>query len=132
MLFWARLPLILLSAMLALIVFELGRILFGNLAGLAAAFFCAFDPTVLAHSGLVTTDAGAAVFSALFLYTLVRYLDQPSRLRMLLCGLALGAALTSKFSALVLVPVAVLIVGLRGWRASDPAGRDPWHCDAGD
>jgi hypothetical protein len=115
-LFWARLPLILLSGALGVALFLWGRRLAGDVAATAAVFLWALDPTFLAHSFLVTMDAGLAVFTVLFVFALWSYANQPSARRVVLCALALGAALTTKFSALtllVLLPLAVLQKGDR-------------------
>src|SRR6202044_3052138 len=55
-------------------------------------------------------DVGLAAFTVLFLFLLWRYLRNPTVARLVLCGLALGAALCVKFSALLLLPVAGLIL----------------------
>lgn len=109
-LFWARLPLILLSGLLGALIFLWGRQVAGDAAALAAVFFWALDPTLLAHSFLVTMDAGLAAFCLLFVFALWNYAIRPSTKRLVLCGLALGAALAAKFSALCLLPVAAALL----------------------
>lgn len=114
--FWARLPMILVAGLLAVAVFLLGRQLVGEAAALGALFLLAFDPNVLAHSYLVTTDVGVTAFTILYLLALWSYLARPAFLRILWCGLALGAALGAKFSAVVLFPItAVLLVAAAVW-----------------
>ncbi|MGO9257489.1 MAG: glycosyltransferase family 39 protein, partial [Bryobacteraceae bacterium] len=109
-LFWARLPLILLAALLGLLLFWWGRQLLGEAAALAGLFLYAFSPTILAHSYLVTTDVGLAAFTMLFFFALWSYLRYPSWRRMIACGAAMGAALAAKFSALALPPVGALLM----------------------
>jgi hypothetical protein len=109
-LFWARLPFILLGALLGWLIYWWGRELVGPAAALAALFFYAFDPTMVAHSALVTTDVGVTAFAVLFLFTLWRYLHQPTRKHLIFCGLALGAALGAKFSAVFLLPIAAILM----------------------
>ena len=71
---------------------------FGPAAALIAlALFC-FDPNIIAHGRYVTTDLIAA---ALIFLACTLWLDS----RHLAAGLALGAALASKNSALFLIPV---------------------------
>ncbi|HEX3747846.1 MAG TPA: glycosyltransferase family 39 protein [Bryobacteraceae bacterium] len=109
-LFWGRLPFVLLGGLLGWLIYWWGRELVGSTAALAGLFFYAFDPTMVAHSALVTTDVGVAAFTVLFLFTLWRYLHGPSRLRLIFCGLALGAVLGAKFSAVFLLPVAAILM----------------------
>ena len=118
-LFWARLPFILLAGLLGALIFIWGRELVGRQAALFALFLYAFDPTVIAHSYLVTTDVGMAACTVLFLFLLWRYLQAPSRLRLVWCGLALGAVLGSKFSALALLPVGAVLLLTGLWRKGE-------------
>jgi hypothetical protein len=108
--FWARLPMILVAAMMGILLYIWGSRMMGAAAGLGAVFLFAIDPTVVAHSYLTTFDVGFAGFTVLFFFALWSYLRYPSLLRLVLCGLALGAVLTTKFSALLLLPVAGLLI----------------------
>jgi 4-amino-4-deoxy-L-arabinose transferase-like glycosyltransferase len=64
---------------------------------------------VLAHARLVTTDLGAALSIFAAVLACERLAERPSRGRLLLAGLAVGVAFASKLSALVLVPVLLLL-----------------------
>ncbi len=120
-LFWARLPMILIAALLGLAIYLWGRRMLGEAAALGALLLFAFDPVMLAHSYLVTTDIGLAAFTVLLFLALWNYCDRPAARRILWCGLALGAALASKYSALLLLPVALaLLAAARGRRAIGP------------
>jgi Dolichyl-phosphate-mannose-protein mannosyltransferase len=109
-LFWARLPLLALSSLMGLLIYLFGREFAGPVAGLAALFLFAADPTMLAHGYLVTTDAGVAAFTLLFLFALLRYFQKPGGLRLATAGVALGLALCSKFSAIFLLPIAAALL----------------------
>lgn len=126
--FWARLPFLLLSAMLGLLIYFWGREMAGDLAALAALFLYAMDPTILAHSYLVTMDVGLAFFTVLALFLLWRYLHRPSTKRLIFCGLAMGALLATKFSALFLLPVvlALLLAAVRWPPRPFPDYRPQW------
>jgi hypothetical protein len=120
--FWARLPFTLLAGLLGVLIYVWGRELVGSAAALGALFLYALDPTILAHSFLVTTDVGLAAFSVLFLWTVWRYVQRPNWQRIAVCGLAMGAVLGTKFSAVFLMPVAaVLLVAALRWPASSVA-----------
>jgi hypothetical protein len=113
-LFLARLPLLLLSPLLGLLIYWWGRELAGTAAGLGALFLFAADPTMTAHSYLVTTDAGAATFSLLFLTALFQYFRRRRIVLLAGAGAALGLALCAKFSAVVLLPIAA-VLAIAGW-----------------
>jgi len=82
----------------------------GSTAALGALFLYAFDPNIIAHSALVTTDVGVTAFEVLFLFALWRYMQRLGWRRLVLCGLALGAVLGAKFSAVFLLPVAAVLL----------------------
>lgn len=111
-LFWARLPLLLLSPLTGLLIYWWGRELAGRAAGLCAVFLFAADPTMVAHSYLVTTDSGVTAFSLLFLLCLFRYFQKPGGGRAAAAGLALGLALCAKFSAIFLFPIAGVLAAV--------------------
>jgi len=114
--FWSRLPFILLAALMGILLYAWGREMVGPAAALGALFLYALDPTVLAHSYLVTTDAGLAAFTVLFMWALWNYVRHPGWKRLLLCGLALGGVLGTKFSAVLLLPAgAVLLLAAVRW-----------------
>src|SRR4029079_1001950 len=61
------------------------------------------EPTLVAHSALVTTDLGVALFIFLAVYLLWEYLQLPTWGRLAAAGVSTGLALAAKFSALLLV-----------------------------
>jgi 4-amino-4-deoxy-L-arabinose transferase-like glycosyltransferase len=106
----ARLPVLLFSLLLAVVIFLWSRALFGPWGGVLSLAFYALDPNILSHSGLATTDMAATCMIALALYWFRGYLIQPHRLRLLLAGAGIGLALASKFNALILVPIIGLLL----------------------
>jgi Dolichyl-phosphate-mannose-protein mannosyltransferase len=112
-----RLAISLFTVALGLMVFLAGRELFGATAGLLALAFLVFDPTLLAHGALVTTDAAitSIVFAAV--YSWIRYTNRPSVFRLALAASATGLAFAVKFTGLFLIPVLALIVMLEAWQA---------------
>jgi len=108
--FWARLPFILVAALLPLLLYAWGCQTVGPTAALGAVFLCVLDPTFLAHAYLVTTDVGAAVFTVLYLVALWNYLRHHSLKGVVLCGLCLGALLCTKFSTPLMVGVTVVLL----------------------
>ncbi len=115
----ARLVSVLLGMALGVLAYFFARQIAGPRAGgagLVAAALTLFHPVVLAHSRLATLDIGLAFFFTLSLYALHRYLKAPGLRRATWAGAALGLALASKFTSLVLVPVIVATVGLLACR----------------
>ena len=103
--FWGRIPMILLSVLLGWYIFKWGKDLFGYMAGLAGLFIYAFMPNIIAHAQLVTTDLGVTAFSFIALYYLWKLTKDPNKRNLILSGLSLGLALGSKFLAVFLLPI---------------------------
>jgi len=114
--FWGRIPIVVLALCLGVLVFKWGFELYGVGAGLLGLTLYVFDPNILAHARLATTDLGVTLFTFLAIYRLWRFFQRPTGINLLFCGVALGLALLSKYSALLLFPTFALL-GLIYWRA---------------
>ncbi|MEU5047419.1 ArnT family glycosyltransferase [Streptomyces griseorubiginosus] len=116
LMFWGRLPVIVLTLLFGLVVFAFARELAGRAAGLTALALYAFSPDVVAHGSLATLDVPTAGFLLTSVWLLWRARLRP-RLYVPLAGLALGAALATKMSALPAVPVFMGLAALSVWHA---------------
>lgn len=108
-LFWSRLPIMLLAIFFGWLLFAWSRRVYGDKVGLLALTFFSFSPTFIAHSRYVTTDLAAAFGFFIGLVSFVRFLESRTSKRLIFCGLALGIALLLKFSLALLVPLYVLL-----------------------
>ena len=108
--FWARLPLILLATVAALLLCLWARQMMGDTAALGALFLFALDPNLIAHSQFVTTDMGVTSFMVVFFFSLWSFLRRPGKLSLVWCGVAMGLMLCAKFSAVFMIPVALLLM----------------------
>lgn len=106
----ARTVIIALTCITALLLFFATYRSLGYWPGVVAMTLFSFSPTVLAHGGLVTTDAGfsLAFFSACFSGAL--FLKRPSWRRAMVFGTVLGMAQLTKFTALLLYPTLLVVV----------------------
>jgi hypothetical protein len=113
----SRTAIALLACGLAAGVFAWTRRHWGLPAAALALFACVLSPDVLAHGQIVSTDLGAALFVFLSVAAFERATERASWGRLLAAGAAFGAALATKFSALVLLPVlGLLAVASVFWR----------------
>lgn len=103
--FRMRLATILLAVALSLLIFIATREWFGENAAFIALIFAIFEPNFLAHSGLVTTDIGCALFFLGAVFTFYGYVKQPSWTRMLIAGIAAGLLLATKHSGILVGPI---------------------------
>jgi len=106
----ARLTAALMSLLLAVLVFLAAREMFGRWEALTALALLAFEPNLIAHGSLVTTDMAltATLFAAVF--ALYRYLKNPSAVRFLMVGLAVGLTLAAKHSGILILPILFLLI----------------------
>jgi Dolichyl-phosphate-mannose-protein mannosyltransferase len=104
-LFRTRMMASVLTLLLGLLIFAVGREMYGVAAGLFALAFFAFEPNFLAHGALVTTDVGLTLFMFAAVYAYYRYKKEPSALGLLLVGVTTGLAFASKHSGVLLVPM---------------------------
>lgn len=109
--FWARVPTMILSLLLAATAYRWAREMYGPRAGWLALFLTVLSPNILAHARLTTTDLGLAFFFFLATYRLWRYLQARTWANLLWAGVALGLLQGTKFSALLIAPVWVAVGG---------------------
>ena len=109
--FQMRLAAGLLALAFSLVVFVAAREYFGDVAGLVALALACFDPNVLGHSALVTTDIGVSLFFLASTYTFYRYVKHPTLARLLVAGVTAGLLLATKHSGILLAPMLVMLIG---------------------
>ncbi|MFJ7214892.1 phospholipid carrier-dependent glycosyltransferase [Amycolatopsis sp. NPDC098790] len=119
LLFLARLPVIVLTLLFGLVVFAFARDLAGPAGGLTALALYAFSPDLIAHGSLATLDVPVAGFVLTSVWLAWRARRRPVRY-LPLAGLALGAAVATKMSALAAVPVLLVLVALSVWHHLRP------------
>ncbi len=102
MLTLARLPVVLLTALLGLFLFGVARRRYGTAGGWLVLLLYLLSPNIAAHGRLATTDLGGAAFSCLALVSCGWMLESPCGRRVLLTGLAVGVG-----HAVIVDPVAI-------------------------
>jgi hypothetical protein len=115
----ARLMVMGLSLTLGIFLWWWGNRLFGPPAGVIALLAFAFNPLILAHGHLATTDLAIALAFPLALFCLFQYVGRPTLATAAMAGIGLGIALATKGSALLLLPVYLFILALT-WRQKPP------------
>ena len=110
--FLCRIPVMIIGIMCGLLLFMWTSSLYGKKAGLLALFLYCFSPTVLAHASLATTDIIATFFIFLSVYSFWLFLSNRSLKNVFFAGLCLGLAQLSKYNAVLLYPIFLLLVSL--------------------
>ncbi len=117
-----RLPVMWLTLLLAAFVYRWAWQAWDGTAGLLALGLFIFDPHIVAHGQLNTTDMGVTAFGFMGCYALARYLRRPSWGIYLSAGLGIGAALASKASGPFWLGAFVLVMFV-SWLMEKPARR---------
>lgn len=96
------------TLLLGVLVFAMGYEMFGPEAALLALALFTFEPTVLAHGALVTTDMGLAACLFAAVYAFYRYVKKPGAVRLLVFGVTVGLTLVTKMSGVLILPIVVV------------------------
>lgn len=123
---WVRLSANLFQAGATLVVFLIGRRLYGAATGLAAAALYGLMPGVQLSALVAATDAPLLFFLSLTILAYVRLLEHPKRRALVAAGLgaALGLAFLSKYAAVY------FLIGLGLHLAVAKTARQAWTVPA--
>jgi 4-amino-4-deoxy-L-arabinose transferase-like glycosyltransferase len=127
-LFWARLPILLLMVGFGAWLYWMVRKHWGTGVALLALAFYTLSPNFLGHGALVTTDLGASIFMFLAILTFARFIKLPTATNLFLLSLALAGANLAKFSSVLLYPFLGLISLFVVWSMKSPK---PWKTRLG-
>lgn len=108
LLFPARVVVMGLTLLLGAILYRWGKVTIKGAGGLIALGLLTYDPNVLAHGSLCTTDLAAAFFFTLTLYLYYQALNKCQFLSGIAAGVSLDLTLRSKPSA----PILLLMLGI--------------------
>jgi hypothetical protein len=117
--FLARLPTVWIGLLMVAIIGRFARELSFNAhksrqiarwSALLAITVVAFDPNILAHTRLVTTDLGLVAGIVLATYLLWRFLRTPGWINAILAGVGFGLLINTKFTAGLFVPLFLIVI----------------------
>lgn len=106
----ARSMTILFTCATAYTVFRFSLSLYGFVPALFSLFLFIFDPNILAHSQLVTTDIFATGAFLLVIYAAWRYSQNRNTVNRIWLALSLGFSLITKYTAMSFIPLLFLIL----------------------
>ena len=108
-----RLVPILLTLILGFFAFFWAKKLYGEKAGVLAAFLVLFFPNILSHGHLINTDLGLTLFTLIAVYFWGKFLKhiniKENWLNLLLAGIFSGLAMASKFTAIILFFILLIL-----------------------
>lgn len=115
-LFWGRFPFVFLGVLLGWILFIFMRRNFGPVPALLSLLSFLFMPEVLAHAQWAHSDLASALTIFIVSLALIRLILKPSRLSDVFLGAAMGLAVATKLTSLVLWPLIVLLIIMFRWK----------------
>src|SRR5205085_6311831 len=104
-----RLPVMLLSLLLGLIIFKVTRSMFGGLTAFTALCLFSFDPNIITHSRYVTTDLAFTLMSFVTLLSFNRVLQKPTKINAGWLALSFTVAGLTKFSGFAFLAVMIVL-----------------------
>ena len=96
------------SALIGLLVYFWARE-WGACAGVLALFLYVFEPNILAHSRLITTDVYVMGMVTLSVFLFWKFLSKPTLGRGALAAIAIGIAQIAKYTAIFLFPMLLFL-----------------------
>ena len=106
---------ILFSVLVSSFIYRWSKELYGSWAARLSFFLYLFDPNILAHSHLVTTDIYALGMMLISLYFIWKFSKEPTPSRAFQAALAVAVSQLAKYACLFLYPL-ILILGAMRWR----------------
>jgi hypothetical protein len=110
----------LIGVALGVLVFACSRSLFGSAGGLVSLTLFAFCPNMLANGALVSTDLTLAAVLLASTWCLWRLLHAVTLANLLLSLLAFSLLVISKMTAVLIVPIAAILIAVRFFN------HEPW------
>lgn len=107
--FLARLPFIIMSAILSILVLKFAENMYGVKSALLAMFLYTFSVTIIADSSIAYTDFLVTFFIFLTIYSFWKLMNNYSIKNLFLTGIFFGLAQLSKMTALILVPCITIL-----------------------
>ncbi|QDT89210.1 ArnT family glycosyltransferase [Gimesia algae] len=99
----------------------------GYIAGIFGAALIMFSPTMIAHFSLATTDSCFTLSALIALATLTCYWKRPSLRNLFWLALAVGVAISVKYSGLFLLPCVLIVMVFNTFKPGSPfSGRSFW------
>jgi hypothetical protein len=104
------------SLAVAFLVYIWAKELYGKWVGLIAMALYVFEPNIIAHSRLITTDIYATGTITLALFLFWRFLEKPGLRRGIYAALSLGLCQLAKYTGLFLYPLFLILVIFYYWK----------------
>lgn len=124
--FYASIPFILISLFLGFLVFSFAKDLYGTKSAIFALTLYSFSTVILAYNNFILTDVLLATFIFSSIYLLWKIIKSGvTNTRIILLGLSVGLAISSKITGLLIIPIIVLFYSLAFYRYNFLGKKEP-------
>ena len=114
-LLYSRFSIQLISVLLAFYIYLWASEMFSKKAGILGLFIYAFMPNIIAHSQFVTMDIAVTAFPFIAMYYLWKFFKTNSHKHLIFSAVSMGLGLSSKFSAVVFLPIIAIFLLVYIW-----------------
>lgn len=121
LLYAARFMVVILGVLLGVFLFCWANEWLGFVPAVCVLALYMLEPNLAAHSALVTTDLGITCFMFGTVYLLWRTARQPTRLNVAGLAACFALAIVTKFTAVLLAPIVVMLLAWAVYRRAIPA-----------
>ncbi|MFH1769383.1 MAG: glycosyltransferase family 39 protein [Parcubacteria group bacterium] len=118
-----KFPMLIFFILSAVLIFKWCLRRYGDKTALLALTLFAFSPTILAHSRYVATDVPAMFGCLLAMYFFIKFLKDTKKQNLIIASIAIGIALLTKFSTILLIPLFLVIAFIWGIVHTHSTGR---------
>ena len=125
---WACIPF---SWLGGVVCYLWARDLFGRPSGVIACAIWCFEPNILAHSSLITSDVAGAALGVAACYTFWGWLKKPTWAQAALTGVVLGLAELTKTTLILFYPLWPLMWAIYRWSDRHSMVARDWLREAG-
>ena len=112
----SRLMMVFVAIILGWFVYLWAYKLYGSSGAISAIILYAFCPNILANARLITPDIVITAFSFITLYFFWKLLKDDRVMDAALGGIALGLALLSKYTGVLIVPICIALAAVYLWK----------------
>ena len=106
----ARLITIFFSTLVALLIYHWSRSLYGVIPAVFSLLLYIFDPNIIAHSQLVTTDMYAWATTLLVFFCSWKFAKERSLKNGIIWAVSLGFSSLAKYTTVILIPLSLLAI----------------------
>jgi len=124
-LFRARLAVSAFSLILCILVWGTARRMFGLGTAFMATLLLIFEPNVLAHGALVTTDMAVTAMLLFAVFGFYLWTRRPCIPLLVLAGIATGLTLLAKNSGLLVIPTLIILAVIDAFLPQDSEQQSP-------